>query len=83
MATPWMTTDDLISAVKRKISFPISQNTFSEEDIIQFANEEMFIAQVPSVLQYHEEYFVYRVQTPLVSNIRSRNFIPIARFGIE
>jgi hypothetical protein len=82
MATPWMTTDDLISAVKRKISFPISQNTFSEEDIIQFANEEMFIAQVPSVLQYHEEYFVYRVQTPLVSNI-SRYSIPNRAIGMK
>jgi hypothetical protein len=82
MATPWMTTDDLIAAVKRKISFPISQNTFSEEDIIQFANEEMFIAQVPSVLQYHEEYFVYRVQTPLVSNI-SRYSIPNRAIGMK
>lgn len=82
MATPWMTTDDLISAVKRKISFPISQNTFSEDDIIQFANEEMFIAQVPSVLQYHEEYFVYRVQVPLVSNV-SRYTIPDRAIGMK
>lgn len=82
MATPWMTTDDLIAAVKRKISFPISQNTFSEDDIIQFANEEMFIAQVPSVLQYHEEYFVYRVQTPLVTNI-SRYAIPNRAIGMK
>ena len=82
MATPWMTTDDLIAAVKRKISFPISQNTFSEEDIIQFANEEMFIAQVPSVLQYHEEYFVFRVQTPLVTNI-SRYPIPNRAIGMK
>lgn len=82
MATPWMTTDDLISAVKRKISFPVSQNTFSEDDIIQFANEEMFIAQVPSVLQYHEEYFVYRVQQQLVSNV-SRYPIPNRAIGMK
>ena len=77
-----MTTDDLIAAVKRKISFPVSQNTFSEDDIIQFANEEMFIAQVPSVLQYHEEYFVCRVQTPLVTNI-SRYQIPNRAIGMK
>lgn len=79
---PWMTSNDLIEAVKRKIAFPVSQNTFSEEDILRFANEEMFISQVPSVLQYHEEYFVYRVQTPLVSNI-SRYSIPDRAIGMR
>jgi hypothetical protein len=80
--TPWMTSNDLIEAVKRKIAFPVSQNTFSEEDILRFANEEMFISQVPSVLQFHEEYFVYRVQTPLVTNI-SRYPIPDRAIGMR
>lgn len=79
---PWMTSNDIIEAVKRKIAFPVSQNTFSEEDILRFANEEMFISQVPSVLQYHEEYFVYRVQTPLVTNI-SRYPIPDRAIGMR
>lgn len=82
MAKPWFTSDDLIAAVKRKISFPISQNTFSEADILAFANEEMFIAQVPSVLQYHEEYFVFRKSTPLVPNI-SRYTIPNRAIGMK
>jgi hypothetical protein len=81
-SNPWMTSNDIIEAVKRKIAFPVSQNTFSEEDILRFANEEMFISQVPSVLQYHEEYFVYRVQTPLVSNI-SRYPIPDRAIGMR
>lgn len=80
--TPWMTSNDLIEAVKRKIAFPVSQNTFSEEDILRFANEEMFISQVPSVLQFHEEYFVYRVVTPLVTNI-SRYAIPDRAIGMR
>lgn len=80
--TPWMTSNDIIEAVKRKIAFPISQNTFSEEDILRFANEEMFISQVPSVLQYHEEYFVYRIKAPLVSNI-SRYPIPDRAIGMR
>lgn len=81
-SNPWMTSNDIIEAVKRKIAFPVSQNTFSEEDILRFANEEMFISQVPSVLQYHEEYFVYRVQTPLVSNI-SRYPVPDRAIGMR
>lgn len=80
--TPWYTSDKLIEAVKRKISFPISQNTFTEDDILAFANEEMFIAQVPAVMQYHEEYFVYRVQVPLVTNI-SRYPIPDRAIGMK
>lgn len=80
--TPWMTSNDLIEAVKRKIAFPVSQNTFSEEDILRFANEEMYISQVPAILQYHEEYFVYRVVTPLVTNI-SRYSIPDRAIGMR
>lgn len=80
--TPWYTSDKLIEAVKRKIAFPINQNTFTEDDILAFANEEMFIAQVPAVMQYHEEYFVYRVQVPLVTNI-SRYSIPDRAIGMK
>lgn len=68
-ATPWYTSNDLIASVKRKISFPISQQTFTENDILAFANEEMFISQVPSVLQFHEEYFVTYKQVPLQTNV--------------
>jgi hypothetical protein len=74
MGTPWYTSDDLIAAVKRKISFPVSQVTFTNNDILSFANEEMFIAQVPSVLLYHEEYFVTYKVMPLQTNL---NIYPI------
>lgn len=79
-AKPWYTSDDLIAAVKRKISFPVSQNTFSDEDILAFANEELMISQVPSVLQYHEEYFVTNVDVPLKDNT-SRYPIPERAIG--
>lgn len=80
--TPWYTSDKLIAAVKRKIIFPVSQNTFTEDDILAFANEEMFISQVPAVMQYHEEYFVYRVQIPLITNV-SRYAIPDRSIGMK
>lgn len=67
-ATPWMTSDALIASVKRKISFPVSQNTFSDDDILAFANEEMMISQVPSILQWHEEYLVYSVTVPIIAD---------------
>ncbi len=84
MATngPWYTSTDLIEAIKRKIAFPISQNTFSEEDILAFANEEMLIAQVPSILKYHEEYFVTTVTVPLQAN-KSKYEIPNRAIGMK
>lgn len=74
MSTPWYTSSDIISSVKRKIMIPISQNTFSDTDILAFANEEMLVSQIPAVLQFHEEYFVYSEETPLVA---SQNKYPI------
>jgi len=75
MAKPWLTSDDLIAAVKRKIALPISQITFTESDILDFANEEMAISQVPSVMSFHEEYFVTEITADLEAN-KSRYPIP-------
>lgn len=77
---PWMTSDDLISAVKRKIAIPINQRTFSEEDILAFANEEMMSNQVPDILMYHEEYFVYSEDITMVPN-QTRYPIPERAIG--
>lgn len=82
MANPWMTSSDLISSVKRRISVPISQVTFSEDDILAFANEEVFISQVPSVLEYHEEYFVDTILVPLQPNISTYE-IPDRAIGMK
>ncbi len=80
--TPWYTSRDIINSVKRKISFPISQATFSENDVLAFANEEMMISQVPSVLQFHEEYFVTYKTVPLQTNV-SRYAIPDRATGMK
>jgi hypothetical protein len=68
MPNPWYSSSDLVSAIERKISLPLSQNTFSSDDVLAFANEEMMISLVPSVLTYHEEYFVVHKSYPLVPN---------------
>jgi hypothetical protein len=79
---PYYTSSDLIEAVKRKISFPVSQETFSEDDILRFANEEMYLSQVPSVLLYHQEYFVFPVEVELVTD-QSRYSIPDRAIGLR
>lgn len=77
---PYYDSSDVIEAVKRKISIPLSQDTFDEDDILRFANEEMFLSQVPSVLLYHEEYFVHPVTVELEADT-SRYAIPNRAIG--
>jgi hypothetical protein len=69
MAKPYYDSAELINFVKQSISFPIYQSTFTEEDILRFANAEMKSEMVPSVMQYHEEYFVYRKDVPFKPNV--------------
>lgn len=79
---PWKNSSDVIEAIQRKISLPLNQITFLPEDLLAFANEEMMISEVPAVLQYHEEYFVYNVRVPLVTNV-SRYPIPNRAIGMR
>lgn len=79
-AKPWMTSTDLVNSVKRKIAMPLSQVTFTIDDLLAFANEEMMIGLVPSILDAHEEYFVYTLEVPLVAN-QSRYAIPERALG--
>lgn len=78
---PYYTTDDLIESVKRRISYPLSQNTFQYSDIVAFLNEEMQLSAVPAVKMEHEEYFVYKKTVPLVDFI-SRYEIPDRAIGM-
>lgn len=79
---PHYTSNELIEAVKRKMSMPITQVTYSEEAILDFANEELFIAQIPSIMQYHEEYLVYRHNVPLIPQIQKYD-IPERAIGMK
>jgi hypothetical protein len=79
---PYYTSDDLVDAVKRDQSFPLTQVTYSEDDILEFANEELFLEQVPSVMEHHEEYFVFSIDVPLEEN-ESRYDIPSRAIGMK
>lgn len=82
MATPYKTSNDLIESVKRNVSFPIAQNTFSPDDLLRFANEEMMIGEVPSILQYQENYFSYDLESPLLDS-QARYPIPTRAIGMN
>lgn len=82
MARPYYTSNTLIEAVKRKMAMPIAQVTYSNEDILRFADEELMLAQVPSILQYHEEYLVYTQNVVITAN-KSKYPIPNRAIGMR
>jgi len=82
MATPWYTSQTLVEAVQRKIALPLSQKTFSSDDILSFANEEMAISQVPDLLTYHQEYYVWSEDIVMVAN-QLRYQVPDRAMGMK
>lgn len=79
---PYMTSNILVEAVKRKMAIPVYQITFTPEDILALANEEVFLSQVPSIMQYHEEYFVHQQEVTITAN-KSRYPIPNRAIGMK
>ena len=78
---PYLTTDDLVEAVKLTMSFPLSQNSFTYDNIVTFLNQELQLNAVPTLMEEHEEYLVYRKAIPLLTNI-SRYPIPDRSIGM-
>jgi len=58
VAVKWLTSDTLIASVLRRAQLPLTQNTFTETDLLAFANEEMDMGITPHILQYHEDYLI-------------------------
>jgi len=82
MAKPYYTSSDIIEAVKRRMAFPISQSTFTETDILAFANEEMQATMVPNIMSFNEEYYVVTKDITLVNNV-TRYQIPDRAVGMK
>jgi hypothetical protein len=77
-----MTSEELIKSVKSRAMIPTNQVTFSEIDFLRFANEEMQIGLVPSILSFHEEYLHYVIDVPLVTG-QIRYDIPDRAIGTK
>lgn len=81
-ATPWLTSNQLVQTLKRKVSAPTAQTLFTDEDYLAFINDELAISQVPSILLLHEEFFVYSLDVPMRVN-KSRYPIPDRAIGMK
>ena len=76
----YMTSSELIASVKRRAMLPSTQVTFTDDDFLAFANEEMDMALIPYVLAFHQDYFLNHVKVPLVES-QSEYQIPYRAIG--
>ncbi len=70
------TTTDLIDAVARRTAIPISQATFSDQDIVDYLNDELISTITPMLVDIREEFFVTYQDVIVTSDIKS-TVIPI------
>lgn len=70
----------LIESVKRRISIPTNQNTYTDENILAFADEELMLSVVPAIMTLHEDYLLYSQEQELQDNV-SEYKIPYRAVG--
>jgi hypothetical protein len=67
----YLTSTTLIQAVERKAHIPEAQVTFQDQDFLAFANEEMMVGLVPTMMQFHQEFLVVPYTVPVTQGISS------------
>lgn len=67
----YMTSEQLIASIKRRANIPDSQAMITDEEILDFANEEMMLNLVPLVVSKHEDYYLTSEQVAIQSGVYS------------
>lgn len=80
MALGFMTSTELLASIKLRAAVPISNITFSDDDLLAFAQEEIELKLLPSILAVKEEFYVTLATIPLVDN-QSDYEIPYRAIG--
>lgn len=62
-----MTVSELLKSIKSRMMLPEANSTFSDDDLISFANEEILIGLVPSILQMKDDYLTAKAITSINS----------------
>lgn len=70
----YFNSQDLINSVKRRANIPDSQAMITDEEILDFANEEMLLNLIPLIVSKHEDYFLIEEE---VSTQSGQNAYPI------
>lgn len=69
MANRYLSTNKLIENIKTRGFMPDTLVSFTDQDFLDFANEEMDIGIVPHILQYHQNYLLRETDVKLIHNI--------------
>lgn len=81
MPVGFLTSSTLIKTIKLEGMLPTSSSTFTDADFLSMANQEIRVGLVPSIMQYHEEYFARDSdKIPLVKD-QTRYAIPYRAIG--
>ena len=67
MSLGFMTSTELLASIKLRCASPISQVTFTDEDLLSFAQEETELKLLPSILAVREEFYVTVATIPVVA----------------
>lgn len=76
----YLTSNTLIESIKRRAMIPSNQSTFTDQDFLALANEEMNIGIVPSIILQHQNYLQAKQNQPLLPNT-SQYPIPYRAIG--
>ncbi len=55
---PWLNSTDLIAAFKRKASFSPNDETYNDQDILNYIYDEMLDSLVPEIMSFNSDYYV-------------------------
>lgn len=55
---PWLNSTDLVDAFKRKASFSPNDETYDDQDILNFIYDEMLDSLVPEIMSFNSDYYV-------------------------
>lgn len=75
-----MTSNSLVTSIKRRAHVPENQSTFSFNDFLEFANEELRLALVPSLMSLNEDFLLFEQEVDLVPN-KTEYIIPSRAVG--
>lgn len=66
-----LNSEQLIDSIKRRAFLPEDQVTFSDEDLLEIATEEIELSLIPKILQLHEDYYLQSEDVSLASGVQN------------
>lgn len=80
MSKFYYTSTQLLASIKRRAFVPESQTTFSDQDFLDFATEEMNMGIVPTVIEAQQDYYLYEELIPIETGVKAYD-IPYRAIG--